>query len=195
MRDWLISRQRYWGAPIPIVYCKNDGIVPVPDDQLPVLLPEMKEYQPSGTGRSPLANVPEFVNTTCPKCGGPAERETDTLDGFACSSWYFLRFASPHETEVPFDSQGCGLLAAGRPLRRRRRARRHASSVCADVDQGDVRRRPDQLQGAVLGAAQPGDGLGERRPEDVEEQGQRRHARRDDRRSTAPTRCGCGSSS
>jgi leucyl-tRNA synthetase len=103
MRDWLISRQRYWGAPIPMVYCKNDGIVPVPDDQLPVLLPEMNEYQPSGTGRSPLANVPEFVNTICPKCGGPAERETDTLDGFACSSWYFLRFASPHENAVPFD--------------------------------------------------------------------------------------------
>ena len=72
------------------------GIVPVPEDQLPVLLPDMKDYQPSGTGRSPLANVPEFVNTTCPRCGGPAERETDTLDGFACSSWYFLRFASPH---------------------------------------------------------------------------------------------------
>jgi leucyl-tRNA synthetase len=103
MRDWLISRQRYWGAPIPMVFCKTDGIVPVPDDLLPVLLPEMKEYQPSGTGRSPLANVPEFVNTICPKCGGPAERETDTLDGFACSSWYFLRFASPHETAVPFD--------------------------------------------------------------------------------------------
>jgi len=103
MRDWLISRQRYWGAPIPMVYCRKDGIVPVPDDQLPVRLPEMKEYQPSGTGRSPLANVPEFVNTICPKCGGPAERETDTLDGFACSSWYFLRFASPHEDAVPFD--------------------------------------------------------------------------------------------
>src|ERR1700722_7260959 len=102
MRDWLISRQRYWGCPIPILYCKTDGIVPVPDDQLPVLLPEMRDYQPSGTGRSPLANVPDFVNATCPKCGGPAERETDTLDGFACSSWYFLRFASPHETTVPF---------------------------------------------------------------------------------------------
>ncbi len=104
MRDWLISRQRYWGAPIPIVYCKrNCGIVPVPEDQLPVLLPDLKEYQPSGTGRSPLANVPEFVNTNCPRCGGPAERETDTLDGFACSSWYYLRFASPHYDQGPFD--------------------------------------------------------------------------------------------
>ncbi|MGH7906625.1 MAG: leucine--tRNA ligase [Candidatus Binataceae bacterium] len=103
IRDWLISRQRYWGCPIPIVYCKKCGIVPVPEDQLPVLLPDLTDYQPSGTGRSPLANVPDFVNTICPKCGGPAERETDTLDGFACSSWYFLRFASPHDDREPFD--------------------------------------------------------------------------------------------
>ncbi|MGD0290277.1 MAG: leucine--tRNA ligase [Candidatus Binataceae bacterium] len=105
MRDWLISRQRYWGCPIPILYCAKDGIVPVPDDQLPVVLPDMRDYQPSGTGRSPLANVPEFVNTTCPKCGGPAARETDTLDGFACSSWYFLRFASPHFNDAPFEQR------------------------------------------------------------------------------------------
>jgi leucyl-tRNA synthetase len=103
MRDWLISRQRYWGCPIPIVYCEKDGVVPVPDELLPVILPDMTDYQPSGTGRSPLANIAEFVNTTCPKCGGPAHRETDTLDGFACSSWYFLRFASPHYDLAPFE--------------------------------------------------------------------------------------------
>jgi leucyl-tRNA synthetase len=103
IRDWLISRQRYWGAPIPIIHCPKDGAVAVPEDQLPVVLPEVKSYEPSGDGRSPLANVPEFVNTTCPKCGGPAERETDTMDGFACSSWYFLRFADPHNDKKPFD--------------------------------------------------------------------------------------------
>lgn len=103
IRDWLISRQRYWGAPIPMIHCKKDGIVPVPEDQLPVVLPELDSYEPSGDGRSPLARVPEFVNTTCPKCGGPAERETDTMDGFACSSWYFLRFADPHNNKAAFD--------------------------------------------------------------------------------------------
>jgi leucyl-tRNA synthetase len=105
IRDWLISRQRYWGAPIPMVHCPKDGIVPVPEDQLPVVLPELKNYEPSGDGRSPLANVPEFVNVECPKCGGPAERETDTMDGFACSSWYFLRFADPHNDKQPFSKE------------------------------------------------------------------------------------------
>jgi leucyl-tRNA synthetase len=105
MRDWLISRQRYWGAPIPIIHCPKDGAVAVPEDQLPVILPEVKSYEPSGDGRSPLANVPEFVHTTCPKCGGPAERETDTMDGFACSSWYFLRFADPHNIKEPFSRE------------------------------------------------------------------------------------------
>jgi len=104
IRDWLISRQRYWGAPIPMIHCPKDGIVPVPEDQLPVKLPELTKFEPSGDGRSPLANVPEFVNTTCPQCGGPAERETDTMDGFACSSWYFLRFADPRNGEKPFDA-------------------------------------------------------------------------------------------
>ena len=93
LRDWLISRQRYWGAPIPIVHCPNCGEVPVPEAQLPVLLPDVENYQPSGTGESPLATIPEFVETICPACGGPARRETDTMGGYACSSWYFLRFA------------------------------------------------------------------------------------------------------
>ena len=102
LRDWLISRQRYWGAPIPIIHCPACGEVPVPEDQLPVLLPDVEAYQPSGTGESPLANIPEFVNTTCPQCGQPARRETDTMGGFACSSWYFLRFCDPHNDTEPF---------------------------------------------------------------------------------------------
>ena len=104
MRDWLISRQRYWGAPIPIIHCPTDGAVAVEDSDLPVLLPEMDSYEPSGDGRSPLARAKDFVKVQCPKCGADAERETDTMDGFACSSWYFLRFADPHNDKAPFDS-------------------------------------------------------------------------------------------
>ena len=103
MRDWLISRQRYWGAPIPIIYCDTCGTVPVPREDLPVCLPHIEAWRPGEDGRSPLANVPDFVHTTCPDCGRPAKRETDTMDGFACSSWYALRFVSPHYQERPFD--------------------------------------------------------------------------------------------
>jgi leucyl-tRNA synthetase len=103
LRDWGISRQRFWGAPIPIIYCRQCGVVPVPEKDLPVVLPERAEF--TGTGQSPLAGVAEFVNTTCPKCGEPARRETDTMDTFVDSSWYFFRYCDPHNEAAPFSKE------------------------------------------------------------------------------------------
>ncbi len=103
MRDWLISRQRYWGAPIPIIHCDEHGAVAVPEDQLPVVLPEVEDFAPKGDGQSTLAHATEWVNTTCPECGKPAKRETDTMDGYACSSWYLLRYADPNNSGAVWD--------------------------------------------------------------------------------------------
>jgi leucyl-tRNA synthetase len=103
LRDWTVSRQRYWGCPIPIIYCDKDGIVPVPEEDLPVLLPENIKFKP--TGSSPLKDLPEFVNVKCPKCGEPAQRETDTFDTFIDSSWYFLRFTDPQNDKAPFSEE------------------------------------------------------------------------------------------
>lgn len=105
MRDWLISRQRYWGAPIPIIHCDEHGAVAVPEDQLPVVLPEIEDFAPKGDGKSALARADEWVNTTCPTCGKPAKRETDTMDGYACSSWYLLRYSDPQNAERAWDPE------------------------------------------------------------------------------------------
>ncbi len=103
LKDWVFSRQRYWGEPIPIIHCPTDGAVAVPEKDLPVLLPEVTSYEPSGTGESPLANIQEWVNTTCPTCGGPAKRETNTMPQWAGSSWYYLRFMDPHNDTALVD--------------------------------------------------------------------------------------------
>ena len=104
LRDWVFSRQRYWGEPIPVVHCPHCGTVPVPESELPVLLPNVENYEPTDNGESPLAKITDWVNTTCPKCGGPARRETDTMPQWAGSSWYFLRYCDPHD-DAAFASQ------------------------------------------------------------------------------------------
>ena len=100
MKDWAFNRQRYWGEPIPLIHCPKCGVVAVPYEELPLRLPEVEDFEPGTDGKSPLAKVPEFVNCTCPKCGGPAQRETDTMPQWAGSSWYFLRYCDPHNDKA-----------------------------------------------------------------------------------------------
>jgi leucyl-tRNA synthetase len=105
LRDWIFSRQRYWGEPIPIIHCAKCGAVPVPEDQLPVTLPEVERYEPSGTGESPLATIPEWLETSCPKCGGPGRRETNTMPQWAGSCWYYLRYLDPKNAQAPWSKE------------------------------------------------------------------------------------------
>ena len=105
LRDWVFSRQRYWGEPIPVVYCEKCGWVPLPEEQLPLTLPEVKSYEPTDNGESPLAHMTDWVNTTCPHCGGPARRETDTMPQWAGSSWYYLRYMDPHNDKAPVSKE------------------------------------------------------------------------------------------
>mgnify|MGYP000429395065 CR=1 FL=1 len=105
LRDWVFSRQRYWGEPIPIVHCPKCGDVAVPYEELPLRLPKIKDFQPGEDGQSPLAKIDSFVNCKCPKCGADATRETDTMDTFLCSSWYYLRYTDAHNDKMPFDKE------------------------------------------------------------------------------------------
>ena len=146
LKDWGISRQRYWGTPIPMLYCEKDGIVPVPEKDLPVILPENVDI--TLTGGSPLGRVPEFVNATCPKCGGPARRETDTMDTFVDSSWYFYRYTDAHNDHAPFDGKVAAILVPDRSVHWRHRTRDFAPDLLALLDQVHARPGHDRQRRA-----------------------------------------------
>jgi hypothetical protein len=189
LKDWGISRQRYWGTPIPMIYCEKDGIVPVPYEDLPVELPEVAEF--TGRGESPLAQVPAFVNVACPKCHGPARRETDTMDTFVDSSWYFYRFVDPRNGAGPFDP---ARLKYWLPVDFYIGGIEHrdpALDLLALLRPGVPRSGTRRPQRAVYPAAHAGNGA-EGRRRHVQVEGERGRSRRDDgevrRRCAAPLR-------
>jgi len=175
IKDWGISRQRYWGTPIPMVYCDKDGVVPIAEKNLPVILPD--RVQVTLSGGSPLINVPEFLNTTCPKCGGPARRETDTMDTFVDSSWYFYRYADARNDKAPFDSAA---IAYWFPIDQYIGGVEHAilHLIYSLLDEVHARHGPGEARRAHRALVHAGNG-DQRRREDVEKFRQRGIAGRD----------------
>ena len=176
LRDWLISRQRYWGTPIPVIYCERDGIVPVPDEDLPVRLPEQVDYR--GRGDNPLQRDEAFLNVACPICGEPARRETDTMDTFVDSSWYWYRYLSPDKEDGPVDRS---MTDVWTPVDQYTGGAEHAVMhlmYAAILDEGDARHRADRRGRALQAVVQPGPDPGRRRRAHVEVPRQRRGPRR-----------------
>ena len=169
LRDWLISRQRYWGNPIPAIHCEHCGIVPVPEDQLPVTLPENLDL---GAGET-LAECKDFYETTCPVCGRPAKRETDTMDTFTCSSWYYLRYTDPHNTELPFSREAADRWMPVDNYIGWHRARHFAPALQPLLYQGAARPGSAERGRALHQPAVPGHGQGRERRHHVQVQGQR----------------------
>ena len=186
LRDWLISRQRYWGTPIPVIHCPTHGIVPVPDEDLPVLLPDTVDYE--GSGVNPLTRDEAFLNVPCPIDGEPAKRETDTMDTFIDSSWYWYRYLSPHKPDGPDRRRRGRDVDAGRAVHRRGGARGDAPALRPRVHEDDARHRAGPAERAVEAGVQPGPDPGRRRRAHVEVARQRPGPRR----ARAPVRRGHG---